>query len=342
MTLRAPTSVWLGDEVGPGEPPSFRPSWWCRSRHLQTVWGPLFRRARLPLSRERVPTGDGDFVDLDWADGAPGQPLLLVLHGLEGSARSHYVTGLFRAAADRGWRGVALNFRSCSGELNRLPRFYHSGDTGDLDAVVRSLVEREPGIRIGAAGVSLGGNVLLKWLGERGPDAPPELVGAVGISVPFDLASCARRLDRGLARVVYTANFLRTLRRKVRLKADVYPGFVDLTAVRRARTFAEYDRAVTAPLHGFADERDYWTRASSGPYLGRIRRPTLLINALDDPLVPAESLPDPTTLPAAVRVEVPRRGGHAGFIDGRWRGRASSWAERRAVEFLGHCAGTVC
>jgi predicted alpha/beta-fold hydrolase len=257
-----------------------------------------------------------------------------VLHGLEGSSRSHYVTGLLRAARAAGWRGIALNFRSCSGELNRLPRFYHSGETGDLAHVVRTLVDREAGVPLGAVGVSLGGNVLLKWLGEVGEAAPPELVGAVGISVPFDLAACARTLDRGLRRVVYGQNFLRTMRRKVVAKAQRLPGFVDVAAARRARTFAAYDSVVTAPLGGFRDALDYWTRASSGPYLPRIRRPTLLLGALDDPIVPARALPDAGALPPVVRAEFVPRGGHAGFMEGPWPWRAASWAERRAIEFL--------
>lgn len=298
------------------------------------MWGPLVRHGRLPLRRERVPTADGDFVDLDWADGPAETPVVVVLHGLEGSARSHYVIGLLREVLARGWRGVALNFRSCSGELNRLPRFYHSGDTGDLDAVVNLLVAREAGVRIGAVGVSLGGNILLKWLGERETDVPQQLVATVAISVPFDLAACARVLDRGFCRALYTENFMRTLRRKVRDKARRFPAFVDVAAVRRARTFAAYDRAVTAPLHGFADEHDYWTRSSSGPYVARIRRPTLLINALDDPFVPPETLPDAFTLPSDVVAEFTPDGGHAGFLAGRWPWRPEAWAERRAVEFL--------
>jgi predicted alpha/beta-fold hydrolase len=307
---------------------------------VQTVWGPLFRRrTHLRVRRERVTTRDGDFVDLDWADGgdAPGAPLLLVLHGLEGSSGSHYAQSLMALALARRWRAVTLNFRSCSGELNRLPQFYHSGHTDDLEDVVTLLLGREPVTRLGAIGVSLGGNVLLKWLGERGAGAPGRLVGVVAVSAPFELEPCARVLDLGFRRRVYTANFLRSMRRKVRLKARRDHGFaarVDLPLALHARTFAEYDHAVTARLHGFADARDYWTRASSGPYLGRIRRPTLLISALDDPIVPPEALPDPARLPDWVRAEFLSSGGHAGFIEGRRPWRVRSWAEQRALDFL--------
>jgi predicted alpha/beta-fold hydrolase len=313
---------------------SWQPPWWCRNRHLQTVWFPLLRRARLPFRRERFPTRDDDFVDLDWVDGPPSSPLLLILHGLEGSSGSHYVSGLCALARERGWRAVTLNFRSCSGEPNRSPRFYHAGDTGDLDDVVAALIAREPAVRIGAVGISIGGTVLLKWLGERGADVPKQMLGAVGISVPFDLAASATALDRGFERFVYTENFLRTFRAKIRAKAVMYPGFVDVGAALRARTFREYDRAVTAPLHGFADERDYWVRASSKPWLAPIRRPTLLIAARDDPFVPTESLPHAVDLPDCVETEFVARGGHVGFVDGRWPWRATSWAERRAIAFL--------
>ncbi len=312
---------------------SFSAPWWCRNRHLQTFWGPILRRGGLPLRRERVELDDGDFVDLDWLDGPAGSPLVLLLHGLEGSVRSHYVVGMLREAAARSWRGVALSFRSCSGELNRLPRFYHSGDTGDLDAVVTRLTRREPEVRLGVVGVSIGGNVLLKWLGEREVDVPKQLRAAAALCVPFDLTACAQVLDQGFARAVYTANFLRTMKRKVVLKARAHPGFVDVAAAHRARTFAEYDRVVTAPLSGFADERDYWTRASSLPYLGRIRARTLVINARDDPFVPPASLPDPAALPPAVQLVVTPGGGHVGFVDSPRPGR-SSWAERRAIDFI--------
>jgi len=312
---------------------SFVAPWWCRNRHLQTVWGPLLRRGHLPLRRERVDTSDGDFLDLDWLDGPTGAPLVLLLHGLEGSVRSHYIVGMLREIAARGWRGVVLNFRSCSGELNRLPRFYHSGETGDLDAVVARLIAADPEVHLGVVGVSIGGNVVLKWLGEREADTPKPLRAAAAICVPFDLVASARVLDRGFERAVYTANFLKSMRLKVVLKARLHPGFVDVAAARRARTFAEYDQAVTAPLNGFAGAMDYWTQASSLPYLGRIRVSTLLINALDDPFVPPHALPDPATLPPNVKLVLAERGGHVGFVDSL-RPRRPSWAERHAVDFL--------
>lgn len=293
------------------------------------------------VTRERFDTPDGDFVDVDWQPGPPHAPVLLVLHGLEGSARSRYIGGLFELAEARGWRAAVLYFRSCSGQLNRLPRFYHSGDTADLDHVLRVLADREPDLRIGAVGISIGGNVLLKWLGEQGDDTPAPIAGAAAISVPFDLAACARVMDRGLRKVLYTASFMRSFHRKTRAKARAHPDFVDVRAALRARTFAAYDRVVTAPLHGFADELDYYRRASSGPYLTGIRRPTLLLNALDDPFIPAPSLPDPRTLPPPVRAEFVPSGGHAGFVQG-WPWRARSWAERRAIDFLAAALDGLC
>jgi predicted alpha/beta-fold hydrolase len=315
--------------------PRYRPPWWYRGRHLQTLWGPLLRRVTPPpLRRERILTDDGDFLDLDWLAGSgSGAPLVLILHGLEGSSRSHYVAGLLREASALGLRGVVLNFRSCSGELNRSPRFYHSGETSDLDWIVTRLLEREPTLRLGLVGVSLGGNVALKWLGERGAEAPPEVAGAAAISTPFDLAACAGVLDRGLARSLYTAEFLRTLRAKIKAKAHLFDGRLDVRAALRARTFAEYDHAVTAPLYGFADERDYWTRSSSGRYLAAIRRPCLLINAVNDPFVPPSSLPAEAVASSPwLEAHFPPEGGHAGFLEGP-RGRRS-WSERHAVLFL--------
>jgi predicted alpha/beta-fold hydrolase len=256
-----------------------------------------------------------------------------VLHGLEGSSSSHYVLGLLEEIAAQGWRAVVLNFRSCGGEMNRLPRLYHSGDTGDLDWVAARLIAHDPGAPVGLVGVSLGGNVILKWLGERGEMAPAEVAGAVAISTPFDLAASAGALDRGVRRLLYTGHFLRTMKAKLRAKAPALGARVDLGAALRARTFSQYDRLVTAPLHGFADERDYWTRSSSHAYLAAIRRPCLLVNAINDPFIPPSSLPvDAVASSPWLEAAFVAEGGHAGFLEGP-RGRRS-WAERRAVEFL--------
>ena len=314
---------------------NYRPPWWYKGRHLQTLWGPLFRHGRRPpLRRERLETPDGDFLDLDWLTGTSDEgPLVLILHGLEGSSRSHYARGLLREAGRLGWRGAVLNFRSCSGEVNRLARLYHSGETTDLAWVIDHLRARGGATRLGLVGISLGGNVALKWLGERGEAAPPEVVAAVAVSTPFDLAACASVLDRGFNRAVYTESFLRTMKAKIRAKHHLYDGEIDLAAVLRARTFREYDRFFTAPLNGFADEHDYWTRASSGPYLERIRRPTLLISAENDPFMPAESLPRAAVERSRwLEASFVAQGGHVGFLDGALGG--SSWAERRALAFL--------
>lgn len=319
------------------ETDDYRSPWWLRGRHLQSLWGPLMRRPPRPaLRRERWDTPDGDFLDLDWLAAPPadpGAPCVMVLHGLEGSSESHYVAGVLALAEAAGWAGVVLHFRSCSGELNRLPRLYHSGETSDLDWVIGRLLATAPSRRLGLVGISLGGNVALKWLGERGESAPAGVAAAVAISVPYDLEACAGVLDRGLNRMLYTAHFLRTMKAKLRAKAGLYAGRLDLPAALAARTFREYDRLVTAPIFGFADERDYWRRSSSGPFLAGIRRPTLLINAVNDPFVPPASLPRAAVERSPwLEAVFPREGGHAGFLDGA-RGRAS-WAERRAVAFL--------
>jgi predicted alpha/beta-fold hydrolase len=313
----------------------YRPPWWYRGRHLQTVWGSFFRRlAPPPLRRERVQTEDGDFVDLDWiaASPPPGAPFILILHGLEGSSRSHYALGLLREVAERGWAGAVLHFRTCGGEINCSPRLYHSGDTADLQWVAGRLIAQEPDRPFGLVGVSLGGNVMLRWLGERGEALAAEVKAAVAISVPFDLAAAAAVLDRGLRRWLYTEHFLGTMRAKVKAKADMYRDLIDLPAIARARTFREWDRFVTAPLYGFADERDYWERCSSGPVLSAIRRPCLLINAVNDPFVPAASLPIEAVRGSRwLETAFVPQGGHAGFLEGRGE---RSWAERRAVDFL--------
>lgn len=259
---------------------------------------------------------------------------MVALHGLEGSSRAKYVLGLLATASACGWGGLAVNFRSCSGELNRLPRFYHSGETEDLDCIVASLVTRSPYRPLALVGFSLGGNVLLKWLGERGEKVPEQVRGAVAVSVPYDLGVAAHRVDHGFGRV-YGRVFLRTLKAKALAKAARFPGLVDPQVVSRLSSFAEFDEHVTAPIHGFAGARDYWTRSSCLPWLERIRRPTLLISAEDDPFLPAACLPRAIVARSAwLEADFPERGGHVGFVEGAWPWYASYWADGRAVRFL--------
>ena len=310
---------------------AFRAPWWLRSAHLQTLWGPLLRRhPRVALRRERLELPDGDFIDLDWTSARAG-PLVLVLHGLEGSSASHYARGLLSALQARGYRGVLMHFRGCSGEPNRLERSYHSGDSAELDHVWRVLRAREPRTGMAAVGYSMGGNLLLKWLGEQGERAPID--AAAAICVPFDLADAARRLERGLSRV-YQARLIGELRRKLRRKFPRAPRPFDMAAVERCGTFFEFDDLVTAPLHGFADVHDYYARSSSAQFLRDVRAPTLVIHALDDPFMTPEAVPDAHMLSPSIRLELSNHGGHVGFVHGRWPWRARYWLETRIPDFL--------
>ena len=318
---------------------SFRQAWWLPGAHAQTLGARLLRsRAGVHgLRRERVELPDGDFLDLDGDDGDPGAPLVLVLHGLEGSTRSNYAMELYRQLAAAGLQAVGLNFRSCGGELNRLPRLYHSGETGDLAFVLRLIRQRFPGRPLAAAGFSLGGNVLLKYLGESGDTG---IGAAVAISVPFDLAAGAQRLERGFSRV-YRRYLVGKLKRKTRAKAALVRGRVSLRDVRRARSFAEFDDAATAPLHGFANAQDYYARSSSAGYLAGVRVPTLLIHSTDDPFLPASAIPRAAVAAnPALTAEFTARGGHVGFVAGPpWA--PVFWAERRAAGFLADRLGTT-
>jgi predicted alpha/beta-fold hydrolase len=316
---------------------SFSPAPWLPGGHAQTVFSSLWRPPLGPgARRERWETPDGDFLDVDrWGD--PAGPTALVLHGLEGSSRAPYVRRLVRALLRRGLSAAALNFRGCSGEENRLPRLYHSGETGDLEFAVRRLAAERPGRPLGLAGFSLGGNVAAKWLGERGAGLPAELRAGAVVSVPFDLAACARALDGpGFWPWVYRERFLRMLRAKALAKARRFPGLLDPAAIRSVRTFREFDDRATAPLHGFSGAQDYWSRCSAGPFLAGVRRPLLALSAADDPLVPASSIP--AALGASVELRVSTGGGHVGFVEGPpWAFRF--WAEESAAAFLARHLG---
>ena len=320
---------------------TYTPAWWVPGAHLRTLWGKFARRISLETRAERWPTPDGDELELRRVDPADGSgsraPRLLVLHGLEGTIRSHYLLGVLARASRIGWAADALIFRSCNGETTRARRFYHSGETSDLDLVVERLVREHPEQPLVLAGFSLGGNVLLKWLGERGDRVPSQVRGAVAISVPFDLERGSRFIERGFGRV-YTRHFLHTLRAKARAKLAREPDLFDAGALARARTLYDFDDVVTAPVHGFADAHDYYTRSSSLGFLATIRRPTLLLSARDDPFLPAAVLEEVEQIAATnqhVTAEFHARGGHVGFISGRIPFVPRYYAEERIFEFLG-------
>ncbi|HEV8122981.1 MAG TPA: alpha/beta fold hydrolase [Gemmatimonadales bacterium] len=311
---------------------------WLRGAHAQTIAGRLLRRKRgVSFRGERIDTPDGDFLDLEWSsvDGMPlppDAPLVLKLHGLEGSAHSGYSVELARALAGLGVRSVGLNFRSCGAEMNRTARFYHSGETADLATVLEHLDTTHPGTRLGVLGFSLGGNVLLKYLGERGGSAG--IRAAVAVSVPYDLAACAAAMSRGTEQI-YARFFLRSLREKARAKRELLEGRCNLAGALAAKTFREFDDALTAPLHGFADAPAYYRESSAGPYLSRIRVPTLLIHALDDPIAPAGSIPrDLIAANPMLSTAFTERGGHVGFVTGAVPWKVRFWAEETAAEFL--------
>jgi uncharacterized protein len=325
-------------------PRPFRRAWWLPGGHLQTIGAWLLRpRGGVHFRRERLDTPDGDFVDLDFAagDGSrngagadPEAPLILVLHGLEGGSRALPALQAVRELTRRGLRTVTLNFRSCSGEPNRTARFYHAGETGDLHFVLEWIAARHPRAPLGIVAYSLGGNVLLKYLGEQGAAAVERVRAAVAVSVPFDLTAGARKLERGVGRI-YSAHFLRTLQRKLVDKQAMIGDRCDAARVARSLSLREFDDAATAPLHGFRDVEHYYTSSSSARFLSRIHVPTLLLHSLDDPFLPAEAVPHGAVhANPALTACFTRHGGHMGFVSGRLPWRAEYWAEAEAARFL--------
>ncbi|MBB4635107.1 hydrolase [Longimicrobium terrae] len=326
------------------QPRPFRPAWWLPGAHAQTVMGRFVRPPHgVEYRRERVETPDGDFLDLDFATvaGAPpladDAPLALIVHGLEGSARSAYVLETSRALREYGIRAVAMNFRGCSGEPNRALRFYHAGETGDLEFLLDLLASRYPDAPLLAVGFSLGANVLIKHLGERGERT--RIRAAVAVSVPYDLGRGSDKLDRTFMGRVYVRHFVKQLRAKFDAKADRIGDRLDAERIRTARTFREFDDAATSRLHGFDGAEDYYSRSSSGPYLLHIRVPVLLVQAADDPFVDESSIPhaDIAANPF-LATAFTEHGGHVGFITGSPR-RPWFWAEREAARFLGAQTG---
>ncbi len=309
---------------------SYWAPWWMPGGHLQTIVpAKLLALPRVRYRRERWDTPDGDFIDVDFARPEPGAvdaPVLVLFHGLEGSSDSHYARALMRAFADRGWRALVPHFRGCSGEPNKLPRAYHSGDSDEADWILRRVRARWPAARLHAAGVSLGGNVLAKWLGERAEDAQ-FVAAAASIGSPLDLTAGGAALARGF-NLVYTKAFLVTLRAKALAKIAAFPGIARTDAIRAARNLHDFDNEYTAPVHGFRDADDYWARASGKPWLGGVRVPHLVLNALNDPFVPVESLPRADAVSRAVHLEQQEHGGHIGFTGDFLAGRLLAFFER--------------
>jgi len=317
---------------------------WLPGAHLQTLYAALLAPyPRVAYRRTRWETPDGDFIDIDRVVGKPdaqserastSAPLVVLFHGLEGCSNSHYAHALMARVREMGWHGAVVHFRGCSGEANRLPRAYHSGDTAEIDWILRRTRSESTASAIYVVGFSLGGNALLKWLGEQA-DAAAEVVSrAAAVSAPLDLMTAGDALGRGF-NLVYTSAFLSTLKKKSLAKLDTHPQLYDATRVRAARTLRAFDDVVTAPLHGFRDTDDYWTRASSKPWLSRIALPTLIVNARNDPFLPQEALPRADEVSTSVTCEFPLEGGHVGFVAGRFPGHIN-WLPQRIIEFFAH------
>ena len=315
----------------------FRPARWLTHRHLQTMFPslPWAWRERAPLRREVLDLPDGDVTVVDWladADELPmSAPLLVILHGLEGSAESAYARMLMQNAYDRGWRPFVLHSRDCGDYRNRLPRRYHAGETGDIRFFLRRLQEQGQRGPMLAVGYSLGGNILLKYLGESATDSRLQAAGAV--CVPLDLYKCSEALNIGFSKV-YQKHLLNNMKNSVRHKFDQHTAAFDWDRAMKAQSFAEFDDAVTAPLHGFKNMNDYYDKCSSAQFLKDIARPTLIINSMDDPFMTPDVIPRPDMLSEHVRLEVADAGGHVGFIEGGTPWRPVYYLPRRILGFL--------
>jgi len=319
---------------------TFKAAWWLNHAHLQTLYPALFRKIPSPpLQRERLTTPDNDFIDIDYC-GTGSAPLIILLHGLTGSSQSGYIKGLQHALLQQGFRSATLNFRGCSGEYNRLARCYHSGETEDIHFLYQTLRQHEPNTPMAVLGFSLGGNVLLKWLGEQGNQL--DLFAAVAVSVPLLLNVCATKLDNGFSKL-YRANLLRELKHYVLAKQSAHEKLgateeadkiKQLGGLSTIHSFWQYDDRVVAPLHGFADVHDYYQRSSSRQFLKSITVPTLVIQAHDDPFMTTEVLPDADELSPSVQLEITQGGGHVGFVTGKNPFKPIYWLEQRILGFL--------
>jgi predicted alpha/beta-fold hydrolase len=325
----------------------YRPAWWLPGPHAQTLWGKFGRRIRpAPTRIERIETPDGDFLEIHRLAAPEGGrhaaktgahiPRVILLHGLEGTIHSHYAQGLLAEMHARGWAADLMLFRSCGTELNRARRFYHSGETTDLRLVIEHVLRETPSAPLALVGVSLGGNVLLKYLGESHQTIPPQIAAAAAVSVPFDLGRGSRHISQGFSRV-YERHFIRSLKHKVRGKQTRFPDLIAPGALDQISTLYDFDNHLTAPIHGFTDADHYYRESSSIRYLNKISINTLLFNAWDDPFLPRDVLSQVQQIAEKnpyLHTEFPEAGGHAGFVSGRNPWRPLYYLEHRVGEFL--------
>lgn len=314
----------------------FKPAWWLTNKHGQTLYRVLTKQLPAPIDyQERIELPDGDFVDLSWAINGVSQaaPLIILLHGLGGGSTSAYVANFLNAFNRAGYRGVLMHFRGASDQPNRLPRTYHAGDTEDLHYLLKVLTARQPEVKKAAVGISLGGNVLLKWLGENRTQAI--LDAAIAVSVPFQLHDAVRTINQGLSRI-YQASLVQRLRTLFLKKLDIVNQQLSITQQQlfALKTLYEFDHYITAPLHGFASAEDYYRLSSSGQYLSSIATPTLIIHALDDPFMTPAAIPGAHELSRHVLLELSAHGGHVGFITGKERCLAQCWLAQRTNYFF--------
>ncbi len=312
---------------------------WLPGGNAQTLYPYFNKPAQLfTYRRERWELDDGDFIDVDWADGSTDAPLVIFFHGLEGGSSSHYILSIINDLRNYNWRCAVIHFRGCSGAPNRLSRAYHAGDSIEIDWMLQRITNQAQTINtiqpVYVIGVSLGGNALLKWLGEKGEHAKAVVAGVATVSVPLDLAAAGSALDTGFNQV-YTRHFLDTLKDKAFDKLAQFPGLFDAKALKNCSSIYDFDNLVTAPLHGFKNTDEYWRLSSSKQWLEHIKVPTLVINAHNDPFMPASALPSRHEVSSAVTLEFPPEGGHAGFMQGPFPGKLS-WLPKKILSFFYH------
>lgn len=342
----------------------YKAPFWLPGGHLQTIITSWFSKGPdIKYDRERWELSDGDFIDVDWAytpeatvkpnqaiqpdrndpllstpsdasnHSEPAKPIVVIFHGLEGNSQSQYAKSLLGAALSKGWQGVVIHFRGCSGEPNRLPRVYYAGDTLEIDNMLSRVRSAHPDSPIYAVGYSLGGNALLKWLGEAGTHSTLNISKAVAVSAPIDLKASAMSLDNGLNRILYTPLFVDSMRPKALALSKRFPGLLDDKKISSAKTIHDIDNAVTSVLYGAEDATDYYNKNASKPYLQHITLPTLIINAKNDPFLPAEFLPTTTDVSAFVTLDYQDEGGHVGFYSPGSKNE-NNWLPGRIIEFL--------